>query len=305
MQRKKASKPKPVEVPPVEEAAPVDVLKSVSIVLPSKGVTYGERIPGGKISIKPPTTDEVELFVEMNGPGYERKLTHLLRMLIVEPVGLNPAKLTSGDRGFLHVWTRMQLHDSYVINVGCPACGKLHESYYYKLADIPMLSLDPELGSTSELELPVCKKKVTLRISTGEDDEAADELIAKQNIKKWTAKRSISIAEIEGDKVDYFGAAKWLGSKHATDSLFVKAYQDKTYHGPDYMNCPFTCVCGARSLIKLPFRPEFYFPSLPFERLVGDAIVGRAVRAGRSGPGDPGSGKDGVSETAVAPATSD
>jgi len=307
VQRKKSNN-KPVEQAKMgkeSEPEPGDVLKSVEIVLPSKGVTYGELIPGGQISIKPPTTDEVELFVEMNGPGYERNLTQLLRMLIVEPVGINPAKLTSGDRTFLHIWTRMQLHDSYVINVGCPACGKLYENYYYKLADIPILPIDSDLGATEELELPVCKKKVTFRITTGEDDQAADELIAKRGIKKWTAKRSISIEAIEGGKVDYLGAAMWLGKIHASDSLFVKAYQDETYHGPDFANCPFTCECGVRSLIRLPFRPEFYFPALPFERLVGDAIVGRSVREGWSGSGDSSSGKDGVSETAVAPATSD
>jgi hypothetical protein len=309
VQRRKTSKPKPAEVPPAEEMkaqpAPDDMLKSVPIVLPSKGKTYGELILGGRISIKPPTTDEVEFFVEMGGAGYETKLTQLLRMLVVEPTNINPIKLTSGDRTFLHIWTRMQLHDSYVINVGCPACGKLHENYYYKLVDIPLISIDSDLSPLTELELPICKKKVTLRITTGEDDAAADELIASRGIKKWTAKRSVSIAKIEGEAVDYFGAAMWMGKQHASDSLFVKAFQDRTYHGPDFANCPFKCECGTESLIRLPFRPEFYFPSIPFTRLVGDAIVSSSVREGRAGPGNPSSGKDGVSEVAVAQATSD
>jgi len=286
--------------PPVEqpsevtkvEPSPEDVLRSIELVLPSQGLTYGEGLPGGRISIKPPSTDEVELFVEMNGPNYEKKLTQLLKMLIVEPAGFNPIRLTSGDRTYLHVWTRMQLHDSYVINVACPACGKLHENYYYKLADIPLLSIDKALSAETELELPVSKKKITFRITTGEDDQAADDLIAN-DVKKWTAKRSISIKKIDGGIVDYRGQ----------DSMFVNAFQTKSYHGPDFANAPFTCVCGTRSLIKLPFRPEFYFPSLPFDRLVGDAIVGRSVQNGRSDPGDASRGEDGVSKTAVASAT--
>lgn len=303
MKRRNPTDKKPEVVPekPVEPKLE-DVMRAVSVTLPSMGKTYGDLIPDGVVSIKPPSTNEVEFFVEMNGPGYEKKLTQLLQMLIVEPAGLNPIKLTSGDRTFLHVWTRAQLHDSYVINVVCPACSKFHQSYYYKLADIPVLEIDSDIEKETELELPVCKSKVTLRITTGEDDQAADKLIA-DGIKKWTAKRSISISKIDGNVVDYLGAAMWLGKKPGQDSIFVDAFQKKTYHGLDFANAPFTCECGTESLIKLPFRPEFYFPSLPFERLVGDAVVSSSLRSGWSDTGDPSRGEDGVSKTAVAPAT--
>ena len=295
---------KPSEIVSETPAAPKieDLLCAVSITLPSKGKTYGDLIPGGVISIKPPSTNEVEFFVEMNGPNYEKKLTQLLQMLIVEPVGLNPDKLTSGDRTFLHVWTRAQLHDSYVINVVCPACGHYHQNYYYKLVNIPVVGIDPDLEVETELELPICKAKVTLRITTGEDDQAADKLIA-DGVKKWTAKRSVSIAKIDGNVIDYRGAAMWLGKKPGQDSIFIDAFQKKTYHGLDFVNAPFICTCNTESLIKLPFRPEFYFPSLPFERLVGDAVVSSSLRSGRSDTGDPSRGEDGVSKTTVAPAT--
>ena len=66
-------------------------------------------------------------------------------------------------------------------------------------------------------------------------------------------------------------------------------------HGPDFSKCPFACKeCRKESVLSMPFRLEFYMPTVHAASTFEDAIRGGDVDVDRGVPGDAGDQGDGV-----------
>lgn len=270
-------------------------LSSVELVVPSKCVDY--PAPAQKaFQVRPPRVKEVEFMASMNATNYDGQLTKLLRSLIVSPVIVDPLDLTIGDRQYLHVWVRAQIDPVYRFETTCPKCGNVDKNYQLLIEKIPLLPVPKKYSSNMRLTLPRSKSVVAVRLETGRDRETRDQL-EEEGFTSWVSRSALVITSVDGKPMDTKAKCEWLRGLPAGDDLFMAQYLKWQRHGPDFSRCPFVCKdekCRKESVLNMPFRLEFYLPSVHAEAAFEDAI--RGCGSGEDGgvSGDAGDQGDGV-----------
>jgi hypothetical protein len=262
-------------------------LSSVELSLPSRCVDY--PAPARKpFQVRPPRVKEVEFLAGMNAENYDGQLTKLLRSLIVSPAVtiIDSVDLTLGDRQYLHVWVRAQIDPVYRFETTCPGCGYVDKNYKLIIEKIPLVGVPKGYSPNMKLTLPRSKKVVTVRLETGRDRELRDKLEEK-GFTEWIARSASVITTVDGEPMDVEARCEWLRGLPAGDNLFMGQYLKWQRHGPDFKNCPFKCTrCGKESVLDMPFRLEFYMPTVHAASTFEDAVRGGGVGADGGVPGD-------------------
>ena len=274
---------------------PSTELSSIELTLPSKGVDYPD--PAKKaFQVRPPRVREVEFLAGMSKDNYDGQLTKLLRSLIVSPVIVDPIDLTLGDRQYLHVWVRAQIDPVYRFETTCPECGHVDKDYQLKIEDIPLIAVPEKYSPNMRLTLPKSKKVVAVRLETARDRETCVALEAK-GFTTWVSRKSMVITTIDGKPMGTEEKCEWLRELPAGDDVFMSEYLLWQRHGPDFANCPFKCrseKCHKESVIKMPFRLEFFMPTVRSSSAFEDAVRGCGVVEDGDLSGDGGDQADGV-----------
>lgn len=266
---------KPGEVP--KASASDDELRSVTLKLPSECKDYPEPARGD-FELKPPTVAEVEFLAGMNEDNYDDLVTKMLSRLILKPSIVDSADLTVGDRQYLHLWTRAQIDPVYQFDAICPnpKCKeKVNKNYRLNISDIPLVPTPSEYKASMKLTFPKSKKKVQVRLETGRDRMNCTSLVAAGHAK-WSARRSQIILSIDGRPLaSPEEKLTALRSLPAGDDMFMGEYLAWQKHGPNFGDCPFKCNhCGKEARIKMPFRLEFYLPTLHAAAALRAAVGG-------------------------------
>ena len=281
-----------------EKVSSGEELQGVDLELPSRGVDYGGVMPGGVLLVRPPKVREVKFIAQMTTATYEENLTRVLQSLIMRPK-IDPWTLTNGDRSYLHLWIRTQIHPDYHLTVVCPRCSHIDKRYVFPLGEVPIKGVPKEYDGPTELLLPASGKKVRVRLDTGRDEQDVQGWVEK-DFDKWVATYTAAIVEVEGEKISFEKKYAWVEDLPPGDYLFIREFFNWAFHGPDYANCKMTCrKCGEERPFRLPFRAEFYLPSVPFGAAVRDALLRRPVREGGVSDAEP--GRDGDRGVPVAP----
>lgn len=282
------------EMPEFENGTGVD-LSAVELKIPSGGKDYG-KLAGDTFTVRPPRVKEVEFLAAMSPNNYEEQLTKVLKSLIVSPVGLDPLDMTTGDRQFFHTWIRAQIDPIYRFDAICPKCRKTNKGYQLKIEDIPLVAVKGSYQPNMKLELPKSKKKIAVRLETGRDRVIVDRLV-KQGMSEWVARKVMVINSIDGQTMTNEEKCRWLQGLPAGDDLFLLEYLKWQKHGPDFTACPFKCQeCGEVSELQMPFRLDFYMPTIQSRTAIEDAIRGGDSGEDRGVSGDGGDRRDGVRE---------
>ena len=279
-------------------------LSSVELKLPSKGVDYPASAQKA-FQVRPPRVQEVEFLAGMNESNYDDQLTRLLRSLIVSPDTIDPIDLTLGDRQFLHVWVRAQIDSMYRFETTCPKCGDVNKSYELPIEKIPVIPVQNKYSPHMKLTLPKSKHTVAVRLKTARDRVLEGELIEK-GFTKWLVKSATIITSVNGEQMDVEARCEWLRKCPAGTNLFMAQYLKWQRHGPDFSKCPFKCKegkCRKESVLNMPFRLEFYIPTIYAAAAFEDAVRGRGNREDGGVSGDGGDSKDGVREVHVGEGT--
>ncbi len=264
-----------------------DLFKETKFTLPSRGVPYEGAIPEGVISIRPPSVEEVEFFVSMTQDSYDEQLSLAIKALSPS-LKMDPLDLTNGDRVYLHTWIRGQIHPDYYVDITCPnpKCRAQIPAFPYPLSKIAPVELIKEYKGPMEFELPVSKEKIAVRVDTARDSQMVAWL-RSEKFGPLTASAAVVLIPAKSSQDAVRQKAAKVSKLPGPDILFLASAQKKLAHGLDFSSCPFTCPkCSAVSRIHLPFRSEFFIPTVSFDRLVGDAIDGGDVRKGRNPSGD-------------------
>ncbi len=268
-----------MEMREVKEKVTPEFLKGVKVGLPSRGIPYQEIMKGDEVLIRPPSFGEVKFIAQMNSSSFEEHLTTILSRLLLEPK-IDPWLLTNGDRSFLHLWVRAQIDPFYYLQIVCPECSHVDQEYPLSLDSIPLIVLNQDYQGPVELELPVSKKKVVVRLDTGQDEREVQEWEEK-GLDKWASRVSSIIVSAEGKALSFKERYDWLDDPALppSDGLFIREFLSWCFHGPDYTSCPLKCrKCGEAGSFRLPFRPEFYLPTVQYKGIVRDAVHSFAVR---------------------------
>ena len=271
-------------------------LSSIELTLPSRSVDYPAAAQKA-FQVRPPRVKEVEFLAGMNATNYDAQLTKLLRSLIVSPTSIDPLDLTLGDRQYLHLWMRAQIDPVYRFETTCPVCGAVDKGFQLSIDKIPVIEVPKKYSPNMPLTLPVSKKAITVRLETGRDREMRDKL-EEDGFTSWVSRGALVITTIDGNPMEEVKArCEWLRELPAGDDMFMSQYLKWQRHGPDFSKCPFVCketTCRKESVLSMPFRLEFYMPTVHASSTFEDAIRRSGDGADGGVPGNAGNEGDGV-----------
>lgn len=160
----------------------MDYTIAQEFVLPSKGLIYDREV-NPNIKIRSMTTAEEMKRLAYSETPY-KNMSEIIDACLVEKPGIPVYDMCIGDYQFLLHRLRMVTYGSdYNIQVTCPYCGSTHRTTI-KLDKLDVLSIDEDINSLLEFELPVTGKKVKLRFQT---PRTLDEIASRQKDLKTKA----------------------------------------------------------------------------------------------------------------------
>lgn len=286
--RKTSEKRVEPEVTPVKVESPSpDTLSGVWIQLPSRGLPYEGELKLGKLMLRPPKVRDTKFLAEMTAQSYEESLTTMITQMLITPK-IDPWSLTSGDRSYLFLWIRAQVHDRYYLTVMCPHCSYTDENYDFPLSEVSGVLLTEKYSGPKEITLDKSKDKVTLGLVLGSDERDKDKFSGVYADLVLGIASSVKL--VNGKVLSFEDRCKWVENLPSGDEVVIVHWAAWVRHGPDYNDCRMTCRrCSKVSRLRLPFRPEFLYPTVQFARDFGDAADSGSVRPGGVVSGDAGS----------------
>lgn len=122
---------------------------STDITLPSLGLPYGEKMPGGIVHIRPMTTQDEKLLAisDPNREMQSRMLDNLLGACVKFPSGLTAEDLLTTDRLFLFIQLRIVSYgEQYSVSVECrsTSCRNRIEKVLNLNTDLPIRWANPD-----------------------------------------------------------------------------------------------------------------------------------------------------------------
>ena len=147
-----------------------------SYTLPSHGKVYEQEI-NPHIKLRSMTTAEEMKRLSPSDRPYEN-LAEIIDDCLVEDIGISSYDLCVGDFQFLlHKLRIVTYGPQYKAQIVCPYCG-VPEEKIINLEDLKVMEYSEELNKYFEIDLPITKKHIKLRMQT---PRILDDVTAKTN----------------------------------------------------------------------------------------------------------------------------
>lgn len=235
--------------------------KYFELNLPSKLLPY-KAFGVNKVECRYLKGKDEKIIAELTETNFERKFKVLLDGIIK---GIDPAKLTIGDRLYLVIWLAINCYsDILPIETKCESCNQK-----IKLA-IDLKKLE-KAELTSEFKDPYSLTLtngdiVNLKILRIEDQIKYLDYISSKDIDLDLMYKMALLME---DSRNMLERVEYLENLNTRDLSLIRAVHDKHIHGvklqQDYI-CP---KCGSAEVTPVPFRLDLLFPD--------GEIVARAI----------------------------
>lgn len=219
-------------------------LKLPSKLIPYQGVE--------KVEIRLLKGEDEKLIGELTITNFEKKLKQLLQRVIK---GIDPGKLTIGDRLYIMMWMAINCYTPlYPVELFCEHC-------------LRKIKVDIDLGQLEKVELPDSYKEpyaltlldgsvISLRQLTVDDNIKYFEYAERKQQDDLLFKLAMAVVS-EDDLLK-----KWqiLNEMNTRDLSLIKAFHEEYYHGPK-MEANYTCPkCGGTGVTPVPFRLDLLLP---------------------------------------------
>jgi len=235
---------------------------SITSSIPSKCIVYPEKT---ELSIRTFKGRDEKLIAEITAENFEKKFLIVLRNVFK---GIDPAKLTMGDRLYLAIWESINsFSKDFYMTFECEHCWQKSD-YTVDLSKLEIIELPADFKEPYEIKLPESGEMIKLRLLRLEDLIKIDDL-DKQGQNVWLYRYALSIINDKGiwDNVTYL---EDLSSK---DLMVIRGFHDQFYHGPK-METKYECPkCGGGGVMPVPFRLEMLLPhGEKLKRYLGGAV---------------------------------
>jgi hypothetical protein len=242
-----------------------------SVPLPSLGAVYSTDSPlhgQETVDIKAMTAREEDILTSRSLIKKGTVISHLIRSCMMDK-SIDPDVMISGDRNAIMTAIRITGYGvEYGVEVVCPECGE-RSKQEFNLGELPIKRLGISPVSPGEnlfqVELPVTKKTVIFKFSTGKDEQELSK-IAERRKKSGleadslvTTRLSHQLVEVAGiddkNKINHF-----VRNLPARDSLFLRKYMDEHEPGVEmkaWMDCSH---CFETTEVQLPMGAGFFWP---------------------------------------------
>jgi len=264
------------------------------IGLPSRGVYYGEKLPGGVVKIRAMGIHAEKILATQRLASSGQSIDYLFNHCIQLPDGFDQSELLVGDRVFLLYALRGMTHGNiYEFVMKCPNC-EASSAHKYDLNELAGTTKYPDMSIGLEpfkVELPYTseslKKKVwvKVRFMRGKDltfmanrvrfNKRAHganvasgpgrqrEIIIDQTVTENLALivESFGGEGMSGEVKDRIRLKQLVEKLHAKDSSTIRQYLKDYSPGIDttiQLECP---DCGNESRTELPITESFFRPT--------------------------------------------
>lgn len=269
------------------------------VTLPSRGVRYGGKLPGGLVRVGGITLKE-EKILAGNAANPERKVNLILQNCVDLGPSMTHAELLVSDRQYLLFKVRQISYGPlYGWQHQCGGCKKSFR------VEIDLRNFAAKVLEDTDVEpfyvdLPIRGHRLGLRTLRGSDEEAISQFIGAMGDKanldsdgdpSYYHRLAMSIESVDGEPMKALAnAVKYLTNPQleSADSFTIRDAIDQNDCGLE-MKMAITCAyCGNHEAdAGIPLSAEFFRPTTASIRLVRRPAA-PAARPGDSGVQHPG-----------------
>ncbi len=242
-------------------------LPYVDCLLPSRGVLYGDKIPGGKVQIRKLTVGE-DILIQTTAGGVEL-VTKLVATCTKLPNNFNAKDLLLPDRAAILIAIRtFTFGAKYDAPFTCQECGILNKHVVDLSTDITEKISKGPLTEPIDVLLKDAKARVGLRMLRGTDEEAIAKVSKRKALKSndedgsEIVRMALQIVTINDDAtISQDDKEKFVRFLSIPDSQDFHDAIDSVEPGLDLVIRPECTGCGAVNERGLPFNGEFFRPA--------------------------------------------
>jgi len=235
--------------------------------LPSRGVLYGAKLPGGVIRLRPINTMDEKLLVRGAGG---KVLERIIQRCILTKTLMFDELLVSDKQWLLFALRGFSYGEEYKFTLKCGSCSTQNPMTIHLPGDIRVALMDESDVEPYTAVLPVCGAKVSLRLLRVSDEEAImnsvratpTSVMETEGDPTYMQRLARHITAIDGEEIDLTEALQLSESLVGADSAAIWAELARHDCPPD-VEIEMVCrVCGAEWKDNIPVNEEFFRPGI-------------------------------------------
>jgi hypothetical protein len=241
--------------------------RAFKLTLPSLGIPYGDKIPGGVIDVRPMTTAEEAILYSASGDGVSKIGAIISACLVTKAVA--PEDLLLTDRFYILLLLRSRSFGArYEFPLRCQGCSQQSKTSINLAEDLKVTRMDPSVTEPFEVPLPVSGDTVSLRFLRGKDEIRIAKYAKRVRMQSsdpsdpsYLYRLALQIVAINGKEVTLADAESYVRKLDIGDSSAMRLATEKNEAGVDttiYVDCG---QCGYTNELEMPFTVEFFRPS--------------------------------------------
>lgn len=235
-----------------------------NVTLPSRGLAYKDKLPGGQITVKSMTTEEEKILAGQAGEG-DAKLSQILANCI-DLKGLSINDMLLSDKFYmLMVLKVVSYGPTYELQMTCAreGCGCEYK-HVVDVTQLPVRAWD-KYEEPFSVTLPFKGNKLSLRFLRGFDENEIRDAVSIAFKKKaglgdpaYIPRLAKFVTAIDGKDVTWDEAKAFMVGLPARDSQALRRTIEKADCGVDTtlnVQCP---KCSTKDQVSLPFTADFF-----------------------------------------------
>ena len=223
----------------------------MAVNFPSKCLVYPDVDPT-KIQIRTFKGRDEKMIAEISNDNFEKKFSTILKSVLR---GVDPTKLTVGDRLYLVIWEAINSYSKiFSVDYECEHCWQ-KSTYDIDLTQLERVELPDDYKEPYELKLPESGDMVKVRLLRVDDMLKINEM-DKAGQSVWLYRYALTLVN---DK-NVWNNVEYLEDLSTKDLMVIRAFHTKYEHGLR-MQARYECPkCGGVGIMPVPFRLEMLLP---------------------------------------------
>ena len=244
---------------------------TMMLELPSRGVLYGDKLPGGTVEVLPITVG-VEKGIAGSRGSFANLMDVMISKCVVTDV-LSPDEWLVNDAFYLMLMLRAHSYGSeyQASQLQCESCRAMNSTVLHIPDDFEVRYLDSDVCEPFYEELPVSGVRVGFRLLRRSDEREIAKFVRRKESRGYgelgvdegyVQRMARSIVSLDGKGVSVGSElCDWVESLHAQDSLALRDAVEDAGPGVD-TSFWYECVrCGAENETVMPFGAQFFRPT--------------------------------------------
>ncbi len=234
------------------------------VELPSGGFLYGDKLPDGKVLIRPMTMREEKLLYSSQSNPSKVFETILDRCLITKSLPIRDYLVA--DKLFILLMLRIESYgQEYKFDVTCPSCRKKFEHAMNLSDGLSIKTLEHGVKEPFILELPLSKHELSLKLLRVSDEEEIARLamIARRKGEDVLGEFIVHtlsryIHAVDGEPVSSDEALEFVQDLRPGDAVKMEEFLEEYDCGPS-LNMSIECPnCAEVSERIIPMDISFF-----------------------------------------------